>query len=211
MKGHCSWSLKPSVNSEMVKAQIPIFEAVNHHQTYKLPNCWLFCVREQFFVKLWWPLFRSHLGPFSLHPSPTRFQCQKQTLSRKQFVNSLLPSSWDFWALEKCGAEGMQGREHGKNPSMVNPYHSNLVFNFWMNAVTCAGLELPLKDFLYGYPWQTHTSKHVLKEFNTNPFTLGPWQCPGQKLPGVPTPLTQMAPEALERWGRSCSVPCFSC
>lgn len=129
-------------------------------------------MREQFFVKLWWPLFRSHLGPFSLHSSPRCFQCEKQTLSRKQFVNSLLPSSWDFWALEMCGAEGRQGREHGKNSSLVNSDHSNLVFDFWMNAVTCAVLELPLKDLLYGYPWQTYISKHVLKEFHTDPFTL---------------------------------------
>lgn len=207
-KGHCSWSLKPSVYPEMVKAKIPIFAAVlSLEPSYELPNCWLHCVREQFFVKPWWPLFRSQLTPFSLHPSPTGFQCGKQTLSRKQFANSLLPSSWDFWALEKCGAEGMQGREHGKKSSWVNSYHSNLIFDFWMNVVTCAILELPL----YGYPWQTYTSKHVLKEFHTNTFTLGPWQCAGQKLCGVPTPLTQMAPDAVERWRRSCSLPCFSC
>lgn len=191
----------------MVKTKIPIFAAVlGLESSYELPSYWLFCMREQFFVKPWWPLFRSNLSPF-LHPSPTCFQRGKQTLSRKQFVNSLLSSSWDFWALEKWCAEGVQGREHGKNSSLVN----SLVFDFWMNAVTCAILELPLKDFLHGYPWQTYTSKHVLKEFHTNPFTLGPWQCAGQKLHGVPTPLTQMAPDAVERWRKSCSLPCFSC
>lgn len=207
MKGHCSWSLKPSVHPEMVKAQIPIFAAVLSLESwYEFPNCWLFCMREQFFVKPRWPLFRSHLGPFSLQPSPTCFQCEKQTLSRKQFVYSLLPFSWDFWALEKCGAGGMQGREPGKSSSLVNSYHSDLVFDFWMNAVTCAVLELPLKDFLYGYPWQTHTSKHVLKEFHINPFTLGPWQCPGQKFCGVHTPLTHGTSLSREMEGKLLSA-----
>lgn len=66
MKGHCSWSLKPSFYPEIVKAQIPVFAAVNHHTNF--PTAGNFVWGSSFCETV--VAFRSHLGPFSLHPSP---------------------------------------------------------------------------------------------------------------------------------------------
>lgn len=153
------------------------------------------------------------MSSFSLHASPACFQCGKQSLRRKQSLNSLFPSSWDLQAVEKriVVPGGLWGSEPEKKSFLVNPYCSNWVFDFWKVTVTHEILELPLKDFMYGYSWQTYASKRDLKEFNTNPFTLSRHQGPGQKLCGVPAPLTQMAPDAVEKWSRSCSLPCFNC
>lgn len=144
-------------------------------------------------------------------PSPCIPPQQAFSVENKLFLgNNLLTASflpagtsepWRSVAQKGCKAGSMERSPPGWIHTIVTWY----LISGWNCA--CAILELPL----YGYPWQTYTSKHVLKEFHTNTFTLGPWQCAGEKLCGVPTPLTQMAPDAVERWRRSCSLPCFSC
>lgn len=138
MKGHCSWSLKPSVYPDMVKAKIPIFAAVlSLESSYELPAAGYFVWGSSFL----WKRGGLYLG-HSWVPSPCIPPQHAFSVENKLFLgNNLLKASflpagtsepWRSVAQKGCKAEGSMERSP---PGWIHTTVTWYLISGWMQLL----------------------------------------------------------------------------
>lgn len=196
MKGHCSWSLKPSVYPDMVKAKIPIFAAVlSLESSYELPAAGYFVWGSSFL----WNRGGLYLG-HSWVPSPCIPPQHAFSVENKLFLgNNLLKASflpagtsepWRSVAQKGCKAEGSMERSP---PGWIHTIVTWYLISGWMQLlvqfpIASEGLPvwIPMANihfktclkrisYLYIYPWSLTMSRSKVAWCSHSPDTNGTW------------------------------------